>query len=238
MSTVNRDVDVTTRARAHGGDVRAAGAAGIAAVVTMVATFAVIPSDSGGFSPQDIARRYADGSSGYLRATVLESLSVGLFCVFVAGLSVALWRRQQGGTAPLAAAVGGTLLATCQLLGYAVIATLAYGSARDGDQALVMALYDLSSVFFVVANIGLAVLCAATGYVLVRGSVRRLVLGWSSITLAAVAAVAAGSYAPSGIMSVHGDLGFLVVLLQLGWTVAVCVRLLLPGQRRVVARQR
>jgi hypothetical protein len=142
-------------------------------------------------------------------------------------VSLALWRRAPGGPAPVAAAVGGTLLVTCQLAGYALIATLAYGTAQRGDEAVVMALYDLSAVSFVAANVGLGVLSAATGWVLLRGAPRAGVLGWSSMLLAALAAAAACSYATGGLLSVHGDLGFLVLLLQVLWVAAVSVRLLL-----------
>ncbi len=206
-------------------DLRPTGLAGLGSVVAMAVAFAVLPADAGGSAPDDVARRYADGSGGYLRAAVLESLSVALLGVFVAGLCVFLWRRH-GGAVPVVAALGGTVLATCQLLGYAVIATLAYGTAGGGGTAVVTALYDLSAVLFVVANVGLVLLCASAGYDLLRGPGRYPVLGSASLLLAGAAAVASAAYAPDGPLSVHGDVGFVVGLLQLAWVLAVSVRLL------------
>jgi hypothetical protein len=129
----------------------------------MLASFAVLPPDPGGKTPDDIAARYADGSTCYLRAAVLESLAVGLFRLFIAGVCFWLWRRRAGAVMPVAAVIGGTVLTTAQLSGYALIATLAHGTAGSGDLGAVMALDDLSAVLFVTANVGLAVLCAAVG---------------------------------------------------------------------------
>lgn len=208
---------------------RSAGVAGLLAVATMIASFAVLPPDSGGATPEDIASRYADGRTEYLRAAFLETLSLGLFCLFTAGVCISLWTRRRGAVLPVAAAIGGTLLVTTQLMGYAVIATLAQGTAASGDLDVVMALYDLSAVCFVVANVGLAVLCASAGSSLLTGMPRARFLGWTSIGVATAAMAATGAYAQVGSASIHGDLGFVTLLLQLVWTAAVSVRLLRRG---------
>ena len=226
MAVHSHTVDHPTAQRTTVSSVRIAGIAGLASVAAMVASFAVLPADQGGTDAAAIAARYADGSTGYLAAALFETLSTALLCLLVAGLGTALWARRPGSMLPVAATIGGTVLATCQLLGYALIASLAHGTAAAGDLPVVMGLYDLSSSFFVVANAGLAVLAGASGAALLTGTPRSRTLGVSSLVLAAAGVASASANAPEGFASLHGDLGFIVLLLQLVWTAAVSVWLL------------
>ena len=208
----------TLAATPHPRGLRIAGAAGVLAVIAVVASFMVLPSDSGGQDPTAIAARYANGSTGYLRATVLQALSIALLCVFLAGLCTAIWHRAQAVSAA-AAAVGGTLLLSCELIGYGLIATLALGTAASRDASTVIALYDLSAVVFVVANVGLAVLCGATGTALMlRGPT---MLAGASIVMTILALLGVGTLTQSGIAGIHGDLGFALFVLQLLWIAAI-----------------
>lgn len=222
---------------------RSAGIAGLLSFAAMAAAFATLPADPGGTAPADIARRYASGSDGYLRATVLESLSVALLVVLVAGICLRL-RDRGGDLAALAAGFGGAMVAVCQLVGYGLIATLALGTAAAGDEDTVMAVYDASAVAFNLSYVGLALLCLATAVELLRGSDRRAVVGGVSALVGLTAVVGASAYASDGALSPHGDLGFVVVLLQLVWTVTASVSLLRrephpqPGARRVAAAAR
>lgn len=197
----------------HG--LRLAGAAGLLSVLAMLASFAVLPTDSGGQDAAAIAARYADGSPGYLRATVLQWLSIALLSLFLAGLCTALWNRR-GSFPAVAAGIGGTLLLGSQLTGYALIATLATGTAARADASTIMALYDLSAVLFAAANVGLAVLCGATGMALLRSGPR--ILGAASIALAVLALLTLSAPTQAGTAGIHGDLGFAVLILQLLWT--------------------
>ncbi|MFD1507760.1 hypothetical protein FE374_08770 [Georgenia yuyongxinii] len=229
MTTHTRPASHPTTQHAADRGVRIAGMAGMTSVAAMAASFVVLPADPGGTSAAAIAGRYADGSAAYLTATLLETVSIGLLCLFVAGVCAALWARRPASVLPVAAAIGGTMLATCQLVGYAVIASLAHGTAAAGDLPVIMAVYDLSSVFFVVANVGLAILGGSTGVVLLTGTPRARTLGWSSLVMAAAGIAGAAAHARDGLASLHGDLGFLVLLTQLAWTAAASVWLLRPA---------
>lgn len=81
-------------------------------------------------------------------------------------------------------------------------------------------------MLFVLANLGLALLCGGTGAALLQGP-GSSALGWSSLVLAALAAIAAGSYAATGPWSPHGDWGFLVLVLQLIWLLGISTQVLL-----------
>jgi hypothetical protein len=205
---------------------RLPGLAGLVSVAAMVTAVMVVPADSGGTAPADIVRRYADGSDGYLRTTVLESLSIMLLIVLIAGLSDLLRRRSGGDLAATVVGLGGGVLAACQLVGYGLIATLALGTAERGDEAVVMAVYDASSVAFVVSYVGLALACLGTAAVLIRGGSGRRLAGGISLLVGATALIGASAYHAEGALSPHGDLGFLVLLLQMLWSVTVSVSML------------
>lgn len=212
---------------AHDGAGRLPGLAGLVSLAAMTTAIMIVPADSGGTAPADIISRYADGSAGYQRATVLESLSIMLLLVLIAGLCDLLRRLPGGQLAATVVGLGGGVLAACQLVGYALIATLALGTAGRGDEAVVMAVYDASAVAFVASYVGLALACLGTGVVLVRGAHRRRVVGGMSLLVGTTATVGASAYAATGALSPHGDLSFLVLLLQLLWMATVSVSMLL-----------
>jgi len=192
----------------------------------MITAFMVVPANPGGTAPTDIVRRYADGSSGYLHTTVIESIAIMLLVVLVTGLCNVLRRLPCGHLAAAVVGVGGGVLAACQLLGYGLIATLALGTAERGDEAVVMAVYDASAVAFVSSYAGLALACLGTATVLIRHDAGRRVVGGISLLVGPTAVVGASAYAPEGGLSPHGDLTFLVLLLQLLWIAAVSVSML------------
>jgi hypothetical protein len=215
----------TTNDVAHHTGSRLPGVTGVLSVIAMVAAFLVVPADAGGSAPADIAQRYDNGSAGYLRASVFESLSMMLLLVLVAGLCDLLRRHPGGDVAATAVGLGGGVLAACQLVGYGLIATLALGTAGRGDEEVVMALYDASAVAFVVSYVGLALVGLGTATVLVRAR-GRLVVGGVSLVVGVAAAVGSSTYAAEGVLSPHGDLGFVILLFQMIWAVAVSVSLL------------
>ncbi|WP_148575260.1 hypothetical protein [Nocardioides caldifontis] len=209
------------RPRTARSGLQAAGAAGVLSALVMLGAFLVLPPDSGGTSPEDIAARYAEGSAGYLRAAALETLSTALCALLVAGL--AAWLLPRRPVAAFAVAAGGVVMVTCQLAGYAAIATLAQGAAESAGNDVVTAIHDLSALLFVVGSAGLALLTGAVAAAGLRGS--PVLAAWSVVTCCA-AAVGSVAFATDGLLSPHGDLGFLVLVLQLAWTVTAGVTLL------------
>lgn len=206
-------------------DLRPAGLAGVLAAAALIGAVLLLPADDGGAAPSDIAARYADGSAGYLRSVLLEFGSLALTAVLAAGLCT--WAMRRSPVAAVATALGAALLLTCQLLGYGVIATLALGTADDGALDVVMALYDMSTLAFAAGNVGLTVMATAVAVHARRG--HRVLGAWSAVT--AVAGVAgAASIQPAGPLAAHGDVSFLVVVLQLAWTMAAGVTLLRSGR--------
>ena len=205
---------------------RLPGLAGLMSVAAMITVFIVVPADSGGTAPADIVQRYADGSAGYLRTTALESLSIMLLLVLIAGLCELLRRLPGGQLAATVVGLGGGVLATCQLVGYGLIATLALGTAGRGDEAVVMAIYDASSVAFVASYVGLALACLGTAAVLIRGAGGRRMVGGISLLVGTTAVIGGSAYATAGALSPHGDLSFLILLLQLLWSATVSVTML------------
>jgi hypothetical protein len=146
--------------------------------------------------------------------------------VLVAGLCV--WVAQRSRVAATAAALGGAVLITCQLAGYGAITTLALGTAETASTDVVTAFYDLSAILFLVSNVGLALLA---GGVAVAALPRHRLLAMLSVLTAGGAAIGALALQQDGFLSPHADLGFLVVLLQLVWTLAAGVTLVrLPAR--------
>ena len=198
----------------------------------------LLPGDSGGESAADIVARYSQGSDGYLRAAVAEGVSVGLLVIFVAGLHGAVARADEGArTLSRAAAIGATAALTLLLLGFALIATLAYRTAADADADVVIALYDLSSLAGQFGLFALVVFLFANGAVMVRtGAVSRR-LGYAALGLGALSVVAAGGLEQHGILSVHDGLGFLALALVYVWVLAASVLLLRRARRSRHARR-
>lgn len=207
---------------------RSAGIAGVLSVVTVLAAFAVLPADPGGSAPNDIARRYAEGADGYLRAAALETASVALLVVLLAGVAIRLRSRAGGELTAGVTALGGAVLASCQLIGYGLIAVLALGTAERGDVSTTMAVYDASAVAFVVSDAALALIALATGFALLRGPARRIVFGSISVLVGLAGVAGSSTFDTDGALSPHGDLSFIVLLTQLIWTLAAAVWLLRP----------
>lgn len=207
---------------------RSAGIAGLLSVGAMAAAFTMLPADPGGSAPDDIARRYAEGADGYLRAAALETASVALLVVLLAGVALRLRSRAGGELAAGVTALGGTLLASCQLIGYGLIAVLALGTAERGDESTTMAVYDASAVAFVVSNAGLALTALATGLALLRGPARRIVFGSISVLVGFAGVAGTSTFNTDGALSPHGDLSFVVLLTQLIWALAAAGWLLRP----------
>lgn len=211
---------------------RSAGVAGLLSVGAMVAAFATVPADPGGSAPEDIARRYAEGADGYLRTAALETASVALLVVLLAGVALRLRSRAGGELAAGVVGLGGAVLAACQLIGYGLIAVLALGTAERGNVPTTMALYDASAVAFVVSSAGLALTALATGWTLLRGPARRVVFGSISVLTGLAGVAGASAFDTDGALSPHGDLSFLVLLTQIVWALTAALWLLRPDATR------
>jgi hypothetical protein len=208
-------------------------ASGIASVLAIVVAFALLPADEGGESPADVATRYAEGREGYLRAAYVEVLSVALFLVFVAALGAVL-RHAEGDKAPWAAVavVAGSVAATLQIIGYALIATLAYRAAETGNEDLIMAFYDASSLMFTFAAVPLAVFLAAASAGIIRTRVAAGALGWFGLAVAAFSLVAGAALAREGAFSVHEGIGFFALMTFLIWLLATSTALVVRRRAR------
>jgi hypothetical protein len=212
---------------------RLAAGGGLAAVAALLASFAVLPADDGGTSAADVVARYT--ADGYLPALLVQSAGVVGLIVFAAGLAVVLARAAGGWTpVPVLVVAGAAVSAALQLTGYAVITTLVAGAAARGGDDVVLALYDLSSIAFAFASAGSAVLLSAAAVGLLKSRVTAGWSGWTAAVLAAVSVVAAGSLANGGFFGVHGDFGFVAIVLVHLWLLSVSVALLrraLPGRQ-------
>jgi hypothetical protein len=223
---VTADIDTSRR----GKDLRAerlAAGAGFGAVAALAASLVVLPSDDASMAPADIVARYAEGSAGYLQATVLEGIGVSLFLVFSAALCAVL-HRAAAGRSPLpgVAALGAGVASALALCGYALIATLAYGTAPSGDTALVMAVYDMSSLVYSFGLFGLTVFLAATAVAILRTRALGRAVAWAAAGTAVVSVFAAGSHAHEGAFALHGTFGFLAVVLAHVWVLVASIALL------------
>jgi hypothetical protein len=207
-------------------------ASGIASVLAIVVAFVLLPADEGGESPADIAARYADGREGYLRASFAEVLSVALFVVFLAAFG-ALLRRAEGDPAPLAvvAVVAGSVAAALEIVGYTSIAALAYRTAETGNEDVIMAFYDFSSLASGFAAIPLAIFLAAASVGIIRTRVAPAALGYLGVVAAAFSLLAGASLAREGAFSVHEGIGFLSIIVFLLWLLTTSIALVVRGHR-------
>lgn len=217
---------------------RVAAASGIAAFAAILVALFLLPADAGGESAADIAARYSDGSEAYLRAAFAEGLAVAFLIVFVGGLRNGIARAEgQARTLSSAVAIGGTVAAALQLLGFALIATLAYRTAGDADADVVIALYDLSSITSGFSFFALAVFSFAAGTAMIRTGAISKMLGLASLALGALNLAAAGSLSQDGIFSAHEGLGFLAFALLYIWVLVASIVMLVRPATRAVARR-
>lgn len=209
---------------------RLAAAAGLLAVGALLASFVLLPVDDGGTSASAIVDRYA--ADGYLTATVVQALGLVAALAFAVGLAGVLRTAVAAGSpAPGLVLVGASLAAALQLTGYAVIATLAAGTAARAGDDLVLGLYDLSSIAFAFGSAGWSVALLGAAIGILRTRVLGRWAGWTALVVAVLALVAAGSLAPEGFFGIHGDLGFLAVMGVHLAILALSVVLLVPRRR-------
>ena len=206
---------------------------GIGSVLVFLGIFFLLPPGPPGNEPADIAARYAEGHGAYLRAMYVGSISAVLQLAFVGVVSFHLTRaRFRCGPLAWVGAVNGTVAVALQLAGLAVIATLAYRTAATASLDLTFALYDLSTILAMFANVPLAVFLATTSVGLVVASGRRwggLVLAGVGLVLAVAHLVAGATFqlppadGSTGAFTVHGDYGFLTFVAFLLWMLAVSI---------------
>lgn len=225
-------VPLTTAATAadRAASTRLGAAAGLLSVGALLTSFMLLPVDDGGASASAIADRYA--AEGYLTATVVQALGVVAALVFAAALAALLRTAVAAGSpAPGLILAGASLATALQLTGYAVIATLATGTATRAGDDLVLGLYDLSSITFAFGSAGWAVALAAAAIGILRTRVLGRWAGWTALVASLLALTAAGSLAPEGFFGVHGDLGFLAVMVVHLAILTLSIALLVPRRR-------
>jgi hypothetical protein len=207
---------------------------GVAAVVVYFCVAFFLPPGTAGESPADIAARYAEGRAGFLPGLYVGGLSIVLQLVFVGVVTAHLARPQHRlGALALVGAATGTAAAVLQLVGIAVIATLAYRTAAVAGQDVTFALYDLSTIVPMFGTVPEAVFIATTSVGMLTTARRR---GWGALALAGFGLALAAAHLVSGatfrlpvgdrgadVFTVHGDFGFLVSMAFLLWMVLVSV---------------
>ena len=207
---------------------RWARAAGIAFVVFTVLAFIV-----GGEPPkigdpaQDVVSYY-DGERGQvLVSSFLFAVALGFWIWFGGALANSLRNRGEG---RVAATIIGAVSAfvSVQLVTTAVNAILAHSVARESDDGVVQALFNLTWGLDVVAAIPSAVFFLAASLGLRRTLMIPAWLSWAGIGVAALFILRSTNWARDGFWSPTGDYLFILIPLALLWiltTSIVLVRL-------------
>lgn len=215
--------------------------AGLAAALLLIAIIVFIPTGPApDASGEEITASFVTHHDAMLAGHILEGVAVMLFLGFASGLRGIL-RRAEGGAETLSAAMfgGAVAAAALVLVAHAVRASLVLHTARDGDPALVRALFDLSAMVDAFSALPLAVFLAATGALIVRSGAVARWLGWAAGTAALLMVVgSAKTLADVTPLVVGGVLGFLLFVLWLLLTSVMLVwghRAVRPVARRAPA---
>ena len=207
--------------------------AGIAAAVLLIAIIVVVPTGpSPGASGEDIKASLVTQGNAMLLGHYLEGLMLMLFLSFAASLRGVLRRAEEGAGALSTAMFGGAVATVAVILvAHAIQASLVLHTARDGDPALVRALFDLAAMVDSFYAFPLAVFLAAAGAVMVRSRAVGRWLGWAAGAIALLMVVGqAGTITGTDPLIAVGIVGFLSFVL---WLLVASIMLL---RRRGAAR--
>ncbi len=183
-------------------------------------------------SPSSIDSHFRDHRSWGLIAVMIQGCGNVLWVVFLCGL-VALAIRSGALGAGLVVAAGGLLNVAISLAGLAGVAALAYGVAGHGNPQVTADVFTLSAMTLVLSNFMLALMAA--------GVACAPLPRWFRVASCAVAVVflAGGfAFAQDGAFSPDGAVQFATYGLELLWTVAASIVLLVHGGHDVSALDR
>jgi hypothetical protein len=206
--------------------------AGIGFVVLTIVAFIVGGEPPTVSDPAEEVVSYYDGERGQvLVSSFLFALALGFWVWFGGALANSLRNRGEG---RVAATIVGALSAfvAVQLVTTAVNAILAHSVAREGEDDVVQALFDLTWGLGVVAAIPSAVFFLAASMGLRRTSMIPAWLSWAGLGVAALFILRSTNWARDGFWSPTGAYLFILIPLALLWiltTSIVLVRNLPPA---------
>ena len=192
-------------------------AAGVAFVVFTIAAFIVGGEPPTVGDPAEDVVSYFDGDRGQvLVSSFLFAVALGFWIWFGGALANNLRERGEG---RVAATITGAVSAfvSLQLVTTAVNAILAHSVAREGEEGVVQALFNLTWGLDVVAAIPSAVFFLAASLGLRRTLMIPAWLSWAGIGVAALFILRSTNWARDGFWSPTGGYVFILIPLALLW---------------------
>jgi hypothetical protein len=209
---------------------RVGAATGIAFVVFLVASFAVIPDSPPALDDPvgKIKSFYVDNSSSFQASVYLTGIAAFFFLWFLGTLGSAL-SRAEAGVARVSRIVypAGAVTLALALVNAAVADVLATRAAADADQAVIRALYDLQAFVISFVAFPIAALVAATSIVSHRTGLLPPLVTWLGFLLVPAWLLSGVAVlAETGAFSPTGAYGLIVLLVWLAWVLALSASLL------------
>jgi hypothetical protein len=202
---------------------RWARAAGIGFVVFTIAAFIV-----GGEPPKvsdsaaDVVSYY-DGERGQvLVSSFLFAVALGFWIWFGGALANSLRERGEGRVAATIVGAVSTFVSV-QLVTTAINAILAHSVAREGEDGVVQALFNLTWGLDVVGAIPSAVFFLAASAGLMRTRMIPAWLSWAGVGVAALFILRSTNWARDGFWSPTGEYLFILIPLALLWILVTSV---------------
>jgi hypothetical protein len=207
---------------------------GLAAVVLLVGSVALMPSDVPGFdaTPEQVVNYTLDDRRALLIATVLVATAFTLLIVFYAGLRTLLGRAE--GAPALLSTIGYGAFLVVIALGLVSMGVLQAQAfvALDGDPATVKVLHELRLILVNVSAVPTILSAGAIGVAMLRTRFPARWVGGLSLAAAAGHVLAVIALARTGFFSPSGGGALVGPVVLLVWIVAASV-VLLQLPRRV-----
>ena len=204
---------------------RWARAAGVGFVVFTVLAF-VVGGETPGVddSAQEVVKYYGDRGQ-VLASSVLFAVAIGLWIWFAATIANNLRERGQGRVA--ATIIGAVAaFASLQFVATGLNAVVAHSVARDGEEAIARALFQLTWSLDVVAAVPSALFFVAASVGLLRTQMIPTWLGWAGVGVAGLFALRLTNWASQGFWSPTGSYTFILIPCALLWILATSVILI------------
>ena len=219
---------------------RWARAAGVGFVVLTVIAFIVAGESPKVTDPTADVISYYDGDRGQvLVSALLFGLAVLLLLWFAAAIANQLRQSGEGRVGATVIAMA-TAFVALQLTLVAVVASLGYSIAGDGDTGVVRAIFVLSVAIDSIAALPGAGFILAASVGLMRARAVPQWLSWGGFAVAASFALRSTTWASDGFWSPTGGFIFVVIAAGLLWILGTSVTLFLraPSNTEAVERRR
>lgn len=197
--------------------------AGVGFVLFSIAAFVVGGEPPKISDPAAVVVSYFDGDrSQVLVSSFLYAVALGFWIWFGGALANTLRNRGEG---RVAATIIGAVSAfvAVQLVAASTNVMLAHSIAREGDEGVVQALYDLTWGLDLVAAIPSAVFFLAASVGLMRTSLIPAWLSWAGIGVAALFILRSTNLARDGFWSPTGEYLFILIPLALLWILVTSI---------------